>query len=128
MQYPSGKPCSRSRRATESLPTPDGPESTNTRPLSGRTPPGSAAMTALPVAAGVLVEAHGDEPVHRGLAIQSRGATMPFDALTLHSVRDEIEHRLLDAFVERVVQSGDSEFGLQLYCRPGTGYLLVSAE
>ena len=53
---------------------------------------------------------------------------MPFDALTLHSIRDELASCLTDGFVERAVQSGTAEFALQVYCRPGRRHLLVSAE
>ncbi len=53
---------------------------------------------------------------------------MPFDALTLHSVRDELAERIIGGYVERIVPSGTHEVALQLYCRPGARTLLVSAE
>jgi len=54
---------------------------------------------------------------------------MPFDALTLHAVHEELLARhLVDGYVERVVQSGPAELALQVYCRPDTRYLVVSAQ
>ncbi len=53
---------------------------------------------------------------------------MPFDALTVHGVCDELSAVLTGGYVERVVRSGAAEFALQIYARPTTRYLLVSAE
>src|SRR5205823_1004177 len=110
MQNPSGNPCSRRQRATESLPTPDGPESTNTSPDAAPAAPGSMSTQVLPAAAGHSgTGGRGVRGEHGRLAPPPRGVAMAFDALTLHSVRDELVQRLVQGYVERVVQSGASE-------------------